>query len=134
MSMHAVLSLSSSHRSRSTADSHRQRDDSNNLLPGVSKADPFNVTSDVSPKSGQLTTCQTVCGSDLGSSEDGSPSKPVRILVCILNESSQSMLVPSFMHLQISVIVQFAVGFGKVQEALIQNEKVGCHLRKRTCL
>ena len=50
----------------------------------------------------------------------------MRLLVCIDNESSESILVPSFMHLHASVIVQFAAGVRKVQEALVENDKVRC--------
>ena len=122
---HAVISLPSSLRCpsgshRTSVDSGEQR------IPERSLRGPFSttglVTQDASEKSGQLTTSWGGCQAE--SSEDGSPSKPVRLLVCIMNESSESILVPSFMHLQMSVMVQFAVGVRKVHEALIENDKV----------
>jgi hypothetical protein len=67
------------------------------------------------------------CGCMPEECDDGSACRPVRALVCTFNESSESILLPSFMHLRIYVVVQFACGPAQVKQALIANEQV-CRL------
>lgn len=125
----AVLNLHDSRRSSpfSSFRQHSELDDDETM------EGPFNTQhfheKDATPTSGQLTTSRIAWGNEQDDSVPGSPTKPVRLLVCVSNEASEPVLVPSFMHLQICVIVQFAVGFLKAQEAIIQNEKV----RKPSC-
>ena len=96
--VHAVISRPGSLRSPSA--SHKTNvDTGEQRFTEGSQRGPFStggsITQDAGEKSGQLTTSWAGGGAD--SSEDGSPSKPVRLLVCINNESSESILVPSFM-------------------------------------
>lgn len=62
------------------------------------------------------------------SSEVGTATRPVRALVATFQASSEQVLLSSFMHLHISVIVEFAVGVEGLRSALMQNHKVGVSL------
>jgi hypothetical protein len=130
--LRAVLSLSGSVSETSGRHSQRSSGD-NERIQGVRDAAPYNteasnISHSFGPSSGRLIASQAVWNSGEGceewSSEDGSSSKPVRLLVCILNGCSEPLLVPSFMHLQMSVILQFAAGVGQVRQALLENDKV----------
>lgn len=59
------------------------------------------------------------------SSEAGTVRRPIRALVASFQSSSEQVLLSSFMHLQVSVIVEFAVQMVGLRAALIQNHQVG---------
>eukprot|EP00892_Ulva_mutabilis_P006508 jgi/Ulvmu1/4229/UM191_0002.1 len=56
-------------------------------------------------------------------SELGTVQRPVRALVATFQGSSEQILLSSMMHLQISVIVEFAVGAVGLRAALLQNHQ-----------
>lgn len=147
-SRHAIMNRSarsgrSSRRRRSNTASERSASDSS--LPDVTINHHSLQSSNVSRQSSHHDKCsgrrardnsKPVCstGSEINSSgsdsssEVGTARKPIRALVATFQASAEHVLLASFMHMQISVIVEFAVGVAGLKCALQENQKVRPYL------
>lgn len=64
------------------------------------------------------------CTSSDHSSELGSIRRPIRALVATFQAAAEQVLLSTFMHMQVSVIVEFAVGVPGLHNALVSNQEV----------
>jgi hypothetical protein len=61
---------------------------------------------------------------ELSTGSSGGAISPVRMLVAVFQESSEPVVIASFMHLEETVILQLVVGPSALKEALLRNERV----------